>query len=245
MVGSSDSVAGPNTTLNAIVAESFAEAADRLENTDDFEMEVHDLIKEYLTDHQRIIFNGDGYSDEWVKEAERRGLPNIKSMVESVSALLTKKSAAMFEKFGIFTKSELTSRAEILYETYTKSINIEALTMLDMAGKQIIPAVLKYTGKLGEYIASVKAAGADTSVHADILKKCTSELSKMRKAEEKLRKDLDKANSTAAGRKKAEYYRDVICADMAALRAPADALEMMVEKDMWPFPTYGDILFEV
>ena len=245
MVGSSDSVAGPNTTLNAIVAESFAEAADRLENTDDFDMEVHDLIKEYLTDHQRIIFNGDGYSDEWVKEAERRGLPNIKSMVESVQALLSKKSVAMFEKFKIFTKAELASRAEILYETYSKSINIEAMTMLDMAGKQIIPAAMKYSGKLAEYLTAVKNAGGDTSVHAQLLKQCTSELAKMRKAEEKLRKDLEKANKSTDGKKKAEFYRDVICADMAALRTPADALEMIVEKDMWPFPTYGDILFEV
>ncbi|MCR5119807.1 MAG: glutamine synthetase III [Lachnospiraceae bacterium] len=245
MVGSSDSVAGPNTTLNAIVAESFAEAADRLENTDDFDMEVHDLIKEYLTDHQRIIFNGDGYSDEWVKEAERRGLPNIKSMVESVQALLSKKSVAMFEKFKIFTKAELASRAEILYETYSKSINIEAMTMLDMAGKQIIPAAMKYSGKLAEYLTAIKNAGGDTTVHVELLKQCTSELAKMRKAEEKLRKDLEKANKSADGKKKAEFYRDVICADMAALRTPADALEMIVEKDMWPFPTYGDILFEV
>ena len=245
MVGSSDSVAGPNTTLNAIVAESFAEAADRLESAEDFDMEVHDLIKEYLTDHQRIIFNGDGYSDEWVKEAERRGLPNIKSMVESVEALLTKKSVAMFEKFRIFTKSELSSRAEILYETYSKSINIEAMTMLDMAGKQIIPAVMKYTGRLAESLAAVSAAGADASVHTDILNRSTQQLAAMKKAYERLKKDLEKANRTEAGKKRAVFYRDVICADMAALRTPADALEMMVEKDMWPFPTYGDILFEV
>ena len=163
MVGSADSIASPNTTLNAIVAEAFCEAADILEKADDFDMAVHDLIKEYLTEHQRIIFNGNGYSDEWVAEAERRGLPNIKSMIEAAPTLTTDKAVKLFEKFHIFTKVELESREEIIYETYAKTINIEALTMIDMAGKDIIPAVSAYTGDLANTVLAVKEAGATAS----------------------------------------------------------------------------------
>jgi len=245
MVGSADSVAGPNTTLNAIVAEAFCEAADVLEKADDFELAVHDLIKEYFTDHQRIIFNGDGYSDAWVEEAKRRGLPNIRSMVESVDALVSKESVKMFEKFKIFTKAELKSRAEILYETYSKTINIEALTMLDMASKQILPAVMSYTGELAQTILSVKEAGADASVSAGVLKEVTGLLGEMKKAMERLEKDVAAAAAMKDGKKQAFYYKETICEDMTALRTPADRLEKIVDKEYWPFPTYGDILFEV
>ena len=145
MVGSRDSIAGPNVVLNTIVADAFAEACDVLEKADDFDLAVHDLIKKYATEHQRIVFGGNGYSDEWVAEAERRGLPNIKSMVEAIPALTTDKAINLFEKYKVFTKAELESRAEIKYENYSKAINIEARTMIDMATKQIIPAVIKYT----------------------------------------------------------------------------------------------------
>ena len=148
MVGSRDSIAGPNVVLNTIVADAFAEACDVLEKADDFDLAVHDLIKKYATEHQRIVFGGNGYSDEWVAEAERRGLPNIKSMVEAIPALTTDKAINLFEKYKVFTKAELESRAEIKYENYSKAINIEARTMIDMATKQIIPAVIKYTKNL-------------------------------------------------------------------------------------------------
>ena len=245
MVGSNDSVAGPNTVLNAIAAEAFCEAADRLEKAKDFDKEVHDIIKEYLTDHQRIIFNGDGYSQAWVEEAARRGLPNIRSMVEAVDALLTKKNVKMFEKFKIFTKAELASRAEVTYETYSKTINIEALTMIDMSKKQIIPAVMAYSGKLAETVLAVKEAGGDVSVISESLKKVTAKLVDMKAALDKLEKDLEKASSITDEKKHAFYYKDTIFVDMNALRAPADELEMMVDKKMWPLPTYGDMLFEV
>ncbi len=245
MVGSNDSVAGPNTVLNAIAAEAFCEAADRLDKAKDFDKEVHDIIKEYLTDHQRIIFNGDGYSQAWVEEAERRGLPNIRSMVEAVDALLTKKNVKMFEKFKIFTKAELQSRAEVTYETYSKTINIEALTMIDMSKKQIIPAVMAYSGKLAETLIAVKEAGGDVSVISESLKNVTAKLAEMKAALDKLEKDLAKAGSITDEKKHAFYYKDTIFADMSGLRAPADELEMMVDKKMWPIPTYGDMLFEV
>ena len=244
MVGSADSIASPNTVLNAIVAEAFCEAADILEKSDDFDKDVHELIKKYMTEHKRIVFNGNGYSDEWVAEAERRGLPNIKSMVDAASALTTDKSVALFEKFGIFTKAELESREEITYETYTKYINIEALTMISMASKQILPAVISYTTELASSIASVETVGCDASVQKERLEKVTAELKAMNTALEKLIADQ------AAGEKEcpkctAVYYHDTIMADMAALRAPADKLEMLVDKDFWPIPTYGDLLFEV
>lgn len=245
MVGSADSIASPNTTLNAIIAEAFCEAADKLEKAKDFDLAVHDLIKEYMTEHQRIIFNGNGYSDEWVEEAAKRGLPNIKSMVEAVETLTTKKSIKMFEKFGIFTKAELESRAEILYETYAKSINIEALTMIDMASKQIIPSVISYTGVLADTVLAVKQAGASTKVQSDLLKKTTALLEEMQEALAKLEKDAAKAMTIADEKKRAFYYKDTVMIDMQALRDPADQLEMLVDKKMWPYPTYADMLFEV
>ena len=245
MVGSADSVAGPNTTLNAIVAEAFCEAADELEAAEDFELAVHDMIKEYFTEHQRIIFNGDGYSESWIKEAQKRGLPNISSMVASVEALLDADAVKMFEKFKIFTKAELASRAEILYETYSKSINIEAHTMMDMTGKQILPTVMRYAGRLAKDAKDVREAGGDDYVLSLSLRQCTSSIKKVQEAFDRLKDDVQTAAAIADKKEQAVYYRDVVCADMSALRAPADALEMMVDKELWPFPTYGDLLFEV
>ena len=245
MVGSADSIAGPNTTLNAIVAEAFCEAADILEKADDFDVAVHDLIKEYMTKHQRIVFNGNGYSDEWVKEAEKRGLPNIKSMIEAASTLTSDKAVALFEKFGIYTEAELKSREEIIYETYAKSINIEALTMIDMAGKQIIPAVVKYTKVLADSVNAVKAAGADATVQTDLLKQVSKKLEAMQKALVKLEKAEAKGSAMTDAKEQAFYYKDTVMVVMAELRKPADELEMIVDKDLWPLPTYGELMFEV
>ena len=245
MVGSADSIASPNTTLNAIVAEAFCEAADELEKAKDFDKAVHDMIKKNLTEHQRVIFNGNGYSDEWITEAQKRGLPNIKSSIEAASSLTTKKAVKLFEKFGIFTKKELVSREEIIYETYAKSINIEALTMVGMAGKQIIPAVIAYSGELADTINSVKAAGADASVESAQLKKISTLLGKMQKALDKLSSEEKKASEIADPEKQAFYYKDKIIGAMKDLREPADELEMIVDKDIWPIPTYGDLMFEV
>ncbi len=245
MVGSADSIASPNTILNAIVAEAFCEAADVLEKADDFELAVHDLIKKYLTDHQRIIFNGNGYAPEWVAEAERRGLPNIKSMVEAVDTLTTEKSVKLFEKFGIFTRAELESREEVLYETYAKTINIEALTMIDMASKQIIPAVIKYSRSLADTVIAVKEAGADASVTVELLQELSEKLSAMKAALAKLKEVEEKAGTITDAREQAFYYKDVVRKAMEDLRTPADEAEMLVDKKVWPIPTYGDLIFEV
>ena len=245
MVGSADSIASPNTTLNAIVAEAFCEAADILEKADDFDIAVHDLIKKYLTEHQRIIFNGNGYSEEWVEEAARRGLPNIKSMVEASETLTTEKSIKLFEKFGIFTKAELESREEVLYETYSKTINIEALTMVDMAKKQYIPAVMEYTRTLADTVLAVKSAGADASVQTTVLKSISEKLAEAQAAETALEDKLAEAAGIEDPKKLAFFYKDVVHTAMDDLRTPVDELEMMVDKKVWPVPTYGDLIFEV
>ncbi len=247
MVGSSDSIASPNTTLNAIVAESFCEAADILEKADNFDMAVHDMIKEYLTDHQRIIFNGNGYSEEWVREAERRGLPNIRSMVDSVETLVTDKAVKLFEKFHIFTRVELESRAEVLYETYAKTINIEAMTMIDMAGKQMIPAVVTYTTELADSMNTVTMAcpEADTSAQKELLLESSALLAQSQKALGQLKKVTAEAASMEEGKDQAEFYRDKVMTAMSALREPLDKLEMIVDKEIWPLPSYGDLTFEV
>ena len=247
MVGSQDSVAQANVVLNTIVAEAFADTCDILEKADDFDKAVHDLIKKYAVEHERVVFNGNGYSDEWVAEAEKRGLPNIKSMVDAIPAYIADESVAAFERFGVFTKTELESRVEIEYETYAKTINIEAKAMIDIAGKQIIPAVVKYTTVLANSLNSVKAAcpDADVSVQTEILTEVSAKLSDTKVALSKLQEVTEQGGTMEEGREQAVYYKDVVKAAMDALRAPVDELEMLVDKEMWPMPSYGDLIFEV
>ena len=245
MVGSRDSIAGPNVVLNTIVAEAFSEACDVLEKADNFDEAVHDLIKKYATEHQKVVFDGNGYSDAWVEEAERRGLPNIKSMVEAIPALTTDKAINMFEKFKVFTKAELESRAEIKFESYAKAINIEARTMIDMASKQIIPAIIKYTKELADTVVAVKEAGADASVQAELLTEVSGLLAESKKALEALKVVTDQAAAMEEGEDQARFYHFDVVPAMEALRAPVDKLEMIVDKEAWPMPSYGDLIFEV
>ena len=245
MVGSRDSIANPNIVLNTIVAEAFADACDILEKADDFDLAVHDLIKEYLTENQRIIFNGNGYSDEWVAEAERRGLPNIKSMVEAIPAITTDKAVELFERFSVFTKAELESRAEIQYEAYAKAINIEARTMIDMASKQFLPAFIKYTKTLADTVNAVKAAGVDASVQTETLKEVSVLMAETKAALDTLVKTPAEAAAKEEGEVQATYYHTEVVPAMDALRAPVDKLEMIVDKEAWPMPSYGDLIFEV
>ncbi len=241
MVGSNDSIAAPNVVLNTIVAEVFCEACDVLEQAEDFDLAVHDLIKEYAIEHQRIVFNGNGYSEEWVAEAERRGLPNIRNMVDAVPALTAEKSIRMFEKFNVFTETELSSRAEIHYENYAKVINIEAHTMIDMASKQIIPAVIKYITSLAHSINEVKAACvADVSTQTELLQETSDLLTDTKVALAKLVEATRKAAAMEEGREQAVAYRDYVKTAMEELRSPVDQLEMLVDKEMWPMPSYGD-----
>ena len=245
IVGSRDSVAECNVVINTIVAEAFSDACDRLEKAEDFELAVHDLIKEYATEHQRIVFNGNGYSEEWVEEAKRRGLPNINSMVEAIPALVTDKAIQLFGKFGVFTEAELRSRAEIQYEGYSKALNIEARAMIDIASKHIIPAVMRFSRNLAGTVNEIKTAGADVTVPMNMLKDTTALLSQTKLALAKLQEAADQAAAMENGREQAEYYHEVVFKDMEELRVPVDKLEMIVDKEEWPMPSYGDLLFEV
>ncbi|MDY3017933.1 glutamine synthetase III [Blautia sp.] len=246
MVGSRDSISECNVVLNTIAAQAFKEACDRLEAAPDFALAVHDLIKEYATDHQRIVFNGNGYAPEWAEEAERRGLPNLPSMVDAIPALTTEKAVSLFEEFHVFTRAELESRAEIQYEIYAKAINIEAKTMLDITTKQIIPAVIKYTTVLAQSINAVRAAAAvDVGVQTSLLEKCSSRLSETDKAMGVLADAVAHIGDYPEGRERAVYCREKVVKAMEELRKPVDELEMLVDKEMWPMPSYGDLIFEV
>ena len=247
MVGSSDSISSPNVVLNTIVAESFKEVADELEKAEDFEMAVHDMIKKMLAEHRRIIFNGNGYSDAWVEEAKRRGLPNIKCMVDAIPALTTEKSVKLFEAFGVYTKAELESRAEIEYEAYAKTINIEARTMIDVASKSILPAVIRYNTRLADSIGKIRMActEANIQVQKGLLIECSALLVQAKAALERLIEVTDEEGTIKDGERRARYCYEVVTVAMEELRTPVDRLEMIVDKDLWPMPSYGDLIFEV
>ena len=245
MVGSSASIADPNIVLNTIVAETLCQAADILEKADDFELALHDLIKDWVTDHIRIIFNGDGYSDAWVEEAARRGLPNIKNTVDATSVLADPEVIKLFEKHGVFSAVELAAREEVGYENYSKAINIEARTMIDMVKKEIIPAVMEYTPTVAKSVAAVKAVGADASVQEKVLKEITTELSKLDASVVKLEAATDASVKIEDPKAQAIAYRDDVFAQFAEVREPADKLETLVDEKAWPFPTYAELLFNV
>ncbi|EET62254.1 glutamate--ammonia ligase, catalytic domain protein [Marvinbryantia formatexigens DSM 14469] len=245
MVGSRDSVAECNVVINTIVAEAFSDACDVLEAADDVQMAVHDLIKQYASEHHRIVFNGNGYSQEWVEEAERRGLPNIKSMVEAIPALVTDKAIALFGKFGVFTEAELRSRVEIQYEGYAKALNIEARAMIDIASKHIIPAVLRFNRNLSDTVNTMKEAGVEVHVPLEMLRQSSRLLAAAKTSLTKLEEVTDKAAKMQPGQEQATYYYEVVSKAMEELRVPVDQLEMIVDKEEWPMPSYGDLLFEV
>ena len=207
------------------------------------------MIKELLSEHRRIIFNGNGYSDAWVREAENRGLPNIRYMVDAIQALTTEKAVKLYETFGVFTSAELTSRAEVEYDAYGKAIHIEARTMIDMAGKQIIPAVIRYTTELARSISAVKAAcpdgAADISVQTELLVETSALLSDMKIALASLEELTAQCSCIEDACRRAHEYHEKVVPVMEALRVPADRLEMIVDKELWPFPSYGDLIFEV
>lgn len=248
MVGSSDSIATTNYTLNTIVAEELDEIADRLEKAENFDEEVQATLKEIVKSHKKVIFNGNGYSDEWIAEAERRGLPNIRSTVAAIPAIIEEKNVRIMEKHGVLSRVELESRYEIALDNYIKTINIESLTMLDMAKRQILPAVINFITRLAESFNSVKATGLDvaTSAQADLLK----EVSSLAKDFKDKITELDKATDSASCEdcdlyKQACIYRDVIFVKMGELREIGDKLETIVDADLWPLPTYADMLFNI
>ncbi len=247
MVASSLSVAGPNTVLNTIVADVLADMADQLESADNFDLAVHDLIKKTLSEHERVIFNGNGYSEGWLKEAEARGLPNVKTMVDAIPFLVEEKTVSMFEKYHVLSRTELESRAEIHYEAYAKAINIEAKTMIDMVNRKYIPSIIMYTTNLAKSINEIKSACdmADVSVQEGLLKESSALLATVKKALETLKTVTKNAGEIEEAKEQAIYFKDVVFEAMGNLRKPVDELEMVVDKNYWPVPSYGDMLFEV
>ena len=245
MVGSTQCIAQPMMTLNTIVADTLCNFADVLEKADDFEAAAKKLVADKLREHQRIIFNGNGYSEEWVKEAERRGLPNIKCMVDAVDYLATPENIEMFEKHGVMSKRELVARGVVMYENYAKQINIEAKTMIEMSTKQIIPAVMKYEGTLAASVKDLKELGISADTQMEILSTIDTKLAELKKATAELEDIVAKAAEKEEDPKAwAKYYHDVVFAFFDTVRKPADELEKIVDAKAWPFPTYEELLFE-
>lgn len=248
MVPSSASIGCCNHTLNTIVAESLCQIADRLEKATDLDAEIQAILTDIVKNHKKIIFNGNGYSDEWVAEAERRGLPNIKSTVEAAKALVSEKNQAVFEKHGVLTKAEATARYEIVLENYNKTINIEALTTLEMAKRQILPAVIKFATSLAESINTIKATGlnVDVSTQAELLEEVSTLTASLKKNITLLEKAVEKADNFDGDiYDLGLMYRYEVFEQMNTLRADADKLETLVDKEFWPMPTYSDMLFNV
>lgn len=246
MPPSSGSISGPNFTLNTIVAEELRQFADELELAEDFNTAVHELIRRTYVEHKRIIFDGNGYSDEWVQEAERRGLPNITNSIDAVEAFLDEKVIDLFGKHGVLSKVELQSRAEIRYESYVKQINIEAKTMVDIASKQIRPAVVKYAGEVAQSVAALKAVGVDASAEEELLNEINDNLKLFHERLKMLTEVTEQAGMLKGDSKsQAIFYRDYVFEAMKELREPADRLEMLVDEKAWPFPTYGELLFNI
>ena len=246
MLGSSFSISGPNIVLNTIVAEELSQFADILENATDFNKALNDLIRKTIKEHKRIIFNGDGYSDAWKTEAEKRGLLNLRTTVDALPHFVSEKNIKLFTKHHVFSEIEMRSRCDILLENYSKVTNIEALTMIDMIKKYVIPAANKYVIRLGNAIKTKRelSCNLDCSMEMDIVSTLSDLTSRLYQELKKLESNL--ANITeGTPLDVAKYYRDVVIASMNKLREIVDAIEPNVSKDDWPLPTYGDLIFKI
>ena len=241
------SVGMANTVINTIVADVLCDMADELEKAGDFDSAVRELIRRTISEHRRILYNGNGYSQEWVEEAARRGLPNIKSMVEAIPALVTEKAINLFERHKVFSKSELIARRDVLYDSYSKAINIEAKTMISMASSQYIPAVIKYVKLLADSISAVRNADADidTNVQEELLKEASDLLAEARAALKDLSMLVNEAEKITCFKEKAEFFYYKVRPVMSRLREPIDALERIVDRQLWPVPGYGELLYEL
>ena len=247
MVGSNLNIAGPNTILNTIVANSLTEFADELEKAgeENFNEALHDLLVKTITEHKRVIFNGNGYGDEWPVEAEKRGLLNLKSTVDAIPCLTAEKNVKLFKKFGVYSEVELHARQEILLENYSKVINIEALTAADMAKTEILPAVMKFGKEICDIAASKKAVGLEPTVEMATAKKVNDLTAALSEKAAQLSDTVVKAQAVEGEEQKARFYHDEVFSLMQSLRAVADELETIVGEKDWPYPTYDELLFNV
>lgn len=247
MLGSASSISCTNTVLNTAVAEELKQFADKLEGAEDFEGALHKLIQETIRDHKRIIFNGDGYDESWVKEAEKRGLMNLKATPDALAHLLDEKNLKLFTEHKVYSQTELEARFEVLNENYAKIINIEALTMLDMAHKDIMPAMSAYSAELAD--AALKKASVDPDIDCvyekETIKKINSMITAMSKQTKKLEEDLLAAKSIEDVAELSMFYKDTVLPDMTALRISGDEMESVASAEKWPYPSYGELLFGV
>ena len=247
MVGSSQSIAQCNFTLNTIVAEVLSDFADKLEGSTNIVEDIDKLIQEAINKHQRVIFNGNGYSDEWVEEAKLRGLPNIRTTVDAIKAIREEKNLSLMEKHAVLSRKEMDARCEIQYEIYIKTINIEALTMIEMAKRQILPAVIDYRGKLASEISSIQSIGQEAEVETDLFARISAALHSFSRNLVQLERNLEKAAEMHSQETadQAAAYRDQVFAVMNLLRDDADLLETLIDQKFWPLPTYSSMLFNV
>jgi len=243
MVGSTQSIAGPSFVMNTIVADVLSGIADELEKAKNVTGAAQRTLIKLAKDHASIVFNGDNYADEWVAEAKKRGLPNVRSTVESLQDIPTAANCQLFKRHGVLTPAELKARTEVLLENYSMKINIEAGTTLSIARRQIMPACCNYAGQLGNSIASITSAGIDADVQVSQLKRVNKLITALQIGIEDLEVAQAKASATTKASKRAEAYRDLVIPAMSAVRAPADELETIVDADLWPLPTYAEMLF--
>ncbi len=243
MVGSTQSTSGPMFVLNTIVADVLNEIADELEKAKNVKTAAQNILKQIATKNRGIIYNGDNYTDEWIEEAQKRKLPNIVSTVASLETIMEKENVAVFKKHGVLTEAELHARTEILLETYSMSINIEAMTMLNMSKRQILPACVEYSSVLANAVGSISSAGVEAGPQREMLENVCGLIAMMKENISKLEKMVDKAKKVADSTKQARLYRDEVIPAMQALRKTSDELETVVNADLWPIPTYAEMLF--
>ena len=247
MLGSNQSIAGPNITLNTIVAEILSNFADELEEAENLEDSINELLKNSIEYSKKIVFNGNNYSKEWVEEAERRGLPNLVTTPEALETYLLEKNVELFNKHHIFTNAEMQSRYEILLEEYSKTVNIEALTMLDIVKQEIIPVAIKYSKEVCDSLLAKRSCSEsiDVSTEMSLVEKTSNFLGDLTKAIESLESALTDSKNLETPQKKANYFCDTVIPCMATMRTMADSLEMIVPENYWPLPSYKNILFYV
>ena len=242
--GSSQSIAGINIVINTIVAEELSQFADRLGAAKDVDAEIMNIVRDTIKDHGRIIFNGNNYSDEWVEEAAKRGLPNLKTTVDALPVFVSDKVIKLFSSHNVFTEVECRSRYEILLEDYSKALHIEALTTLEMAKQEILPACIEYSNTVAKSLKNKKTLGVAAPQEEKLYAKITENTENLIKAIEDMEKIVDEAPADE-GMELAAYYKDKVIPAMAAVREPADALELLVGKSYWPFPTYTELLYKI
>ena len=246
-LGSAASISGPNIVLNTTVAESLKQFADELENTINFDGALHDLIKRTIKEHKKILFSGNGYDDNWVREAEKRGLYNLPTTPDCLPCYIWEKNVNLFEAHKVFTATEMRARYEILLDNYSKTINIEALTMLDMAKKDILPAASSFMGHLSNVIVSKKSAckNIKCTYEENVVEALSQLNNQMFEDVNLLENELDARKNIVDAQKLAEYYKDVIIPRMDRIRDSADKIEVMTDRNYWPYPSYADLLFGV